>query len=128
MENFKIGDVVARRSYNMDVLFKIVNIRDNVVDLVGLTVRISADSLIQDLVHMSEYEINSRIKNFENMKNARMNRCYNHVQRRFNIRNENYNYNSPIIYTKEKILKKPGVILHIDADYFCYNSFEIKLK
>ena len=114
MEKFKIGDVVARRSYNMDVLFKIVNIKDNIADLVGLTVRISADSLLQDLVYMSEYEINSRIKNFDNMKNVRMNRCYNHVQRKFNIRNENYT--SPTIYTKEKILKKPGVILHIDGD------------
>ena len=83
---------------------------------------------------MSEYEVKSRMKNFETIKNAGMNRCYSHVQRRFNIRNENYT--SPTIYTKENILKKPGVILHIDACYFycnyitlsCVRNFIINLK
>lgn len=114
MEQFKLGDIVARKSYNMDVLFKITNIRDGIADLVGVTVRISADALISDLVHMSDYEIKARMNRFENIKNAGMSRCYSHVQRRFNIRNENYT--SPAIYTKEKLLKKPGVILHIDAE------------
>ncbi len=45
MESFKIGDIVARKSYNFDVLFKVVGVRnDNIVDLVGLTVRIVADA------------------------------------------------------------------------------------
>jgi spore coat assembly protein len=46
MENFRIGDVVARKSYNYDILFKIVNIYNNgIVDLQGLTVRIVADAI-----------------------------------------------------------------------------------
>ena len=45
MENFKIGDVVARKSYNYDILFKIVGINSNsIADLVGLSVRIIADA------------------------------------------------------------------------------------
>ncbi len=114
MEQFRLGDIVARKSYNMDVLFKITNIRDNVAELVGLTVRISADAFVSDLVHMSDYEIKSRMNRFENMKNAGMSRCYSHVRQKFYMRNENYA--SPAIYTKEKLLKKPGVILHIDAE------------
>lgn len=116
MEQFKIGDIVARRSYNMDVLFKIVGMKDNMADLAGLTVRISADAFLSDLVHMSEYEIKSRMNRFESMKSDRISRCYSNVQRRFNIRNENYM--NPTIYTKEKLMKKPGVILHIDAECF----------
>ncbi len=119
MEQFKLGDIVARKSYNMDILFKIVNINGGVADLAGVTVRISADSALTDLVHMSEFEIKSRLNRFQNMKNEGMSRCYTHVQRRFNIRNENYV--SPTIYTKEKILKKPGVILHIDAECIYVN-------
>ena len=35
MEKFKIGDVVARKSYNFDILFKVVGINNNgIVDLV----------------------------------------------------------------------------------------------
>lgn len=115
MDNFRLGDIVARKSYNMDVLFKIVSINNNVAELAGLTVRISADAILTDLVHISEYEMKNRLKNFENMKKNRMDRCYNNMQQRFNIRNETYI--SPTIYTKEKILKKPGVILHIDAEF-----------
>ena len=114
MENFNIGDIVARKSYNMDVYFKIISINGNVAELVGVTVRISADALVSDLVHISKEEVTSSMKRFENSRNVRMNRCYNHVQSRFNIRNENYQ--SPAIYTKEKLLKRPGVILHIDGD------------
>lgn len=47
MENFRIGDVVARKSYNLDILFKITNIYNNgIVDLQGLTVRIVADATL----------------------------------------------------------------------------------
>lgn len=114
MENFNVGDIVARKSYNMDVYFKIISINANVAELVGVTVRISADALISDLVHISKDKLNESMKRFENSRNVRMNRCFNHVQSRFNIRNENYA--PPTVYTKEKILKKPGVILHIDGD------------
>ena len=44
MLKLKIGDVVARKSYGYDVLFKVVNIYDEMVDLVGMTVRILADA------------------------------------------------------------------------------------
>lgn len=46
MPQFKIGDTVARKSYNYDVLFKITGIRGEMVDLVGMTVRILADAPI----------------------------------------------------------------------------------
>ena len=47
MEKFRIGDVVARKSYNYDIMFKIVNIYNNgMVDLQGLTVRIVADATL----------------------------------------------------------------------------------
>lgn len=47
MEMFKIGDIVARKSYNYDILFKIVNVRSNgICDLVGMSVRIVADATL----------------------------------------------------------------------------------
>ena len=45
MEKFKVGDIVARKSYNLDVIFKIVGISGNgLYELAGLTVRILADA------------------------------------------------------------------------------------
>lgn len=47
---FNIGDVVTRKSYNNDTIFKIVNIIDNIAILNGIDVRLIADSNLNDLV------------------------------------------------------------------------------
>ncbi len=47
---FKKGDIVSRKSYNNDTLFKIVNIKDNICYLKGIDVRLYADSDKSDLV------------------------------------------------------------------------------
>lgn len=47
---FNIGDYVTRKSYNNDIIFKIVDIKDNICYLVGVSVRLSADSEMNDLV------------------------------------------------------------------------------
>ena len=44
MVMLKVGDVVARKSYGYDVLFRVSSIYDDMVDLVGMTVRIIADA------------------------------------------------------------------------------------
>ena len=51
--NFKIGDVVSRKSYNNDIIFEIVDIdRDNdIVTLKGVDLRLYADCSIEDLKH-----------------------------------------------------------------------------
>ena len=38
MPNLKLGDIVARKSYNYDVLFRVTRITGEMVDLVGITV------------------------------------------------------------------------------------------
>ena len=44
MVMLKVGDVVARKSSGYDVLFRVSNIYDDMVDLVEMTVRIIADA------------------------------------------------------------------------------------
>jgi len=114
MDTFKIGDVVARKSYNLDILFKIIGVNKNIIDLAGLTVRIVADAPISDLVHITEKEVNDRMKKIDDSRRVRMNRCYNNINKKFNIRDTAMDI--PNVYVKEKIFKKPGVILHIDGD------------
>ena len=45
-----IGDYVTRKSYNNDIVFKIVDIENEICYLKGITVRLYADSDIGDLV------------------------------------------------------------------------------
>jgi spore coat assemly protein len=115
LQTLKKGDIVGRKSYNLDILFKIININNDIVDLVGITVRIVADANISDLVKIDGLELERRMKNIELSRRIRLNRCYNNVNKKFNIR-DNVNETSNTIYSKEKIFKRPGIILHIDGD------------
>lgn len=48
--NLKIGDIVSRKSYHNDILFKIIDITENTAILKGIELRLYADSDIEDLV------------------------------------------------------------------------------
>jgi spore coat assembly protein len=51
---FKIGDLVTRKKYNNDVVFRIEKIDGNNVYLVGIDIRLCADAEIDDLVYSSD--------------------------------------------------------------------------
>lgn len=118
MPLLKVGDIVARKSYNYDVLFRVAKINGEIVDLVGITVRIIADAPIYDLKIITDLEAKRILTDIEKNSRNRLSRSYTGVTNRFNIRNNvNFNRNSSIpIYSKNEILKKPGVVLHIDGD------------
>lgn len=86
--DFKIGDLVTRKSYNNDLVFKIINIKDDVCYLSGVNIRLCADSNIDDLekkeTEDKEEEFLDRIK--------------------------------PIRLDRDDYFYLPGKILHIDAD------------
>ena len=87
---FQVGDVVSRKSYHNDIIFKIIEIRGDVVYLKGMDLRLFADAPIDDLE--VAYEENNDDKNIieKNINDFRFDR-------------ESYFY-------------LPGKILHIDGD------------
>lgn len=48
--DIKKGDYVSRKSYNNDIIFKVINIKNGVYYLKGADVRLYADSFIEDLI------------------------------------------------------------------------------
>ena len=52
---FNIGDLVTRKSHNIDVIFEILKIEDKIAYLKGKDIRLYADSLIDDLVYSNTY-------------------------------------------------------------------------
>lgn len=106
--NLQIGDVVTRKSYNHDIVFKVIGFDNDKVLLKGVDLRLFADSFVDDLVH-------STIKDDSYDKNIIENNI-----RDLKLERDNYFY-------------IPGSILHIDGDddYLdrCmnfYNSMGIK--
>ena len=88
--DFKIGDVVTRKSHNHDIPFRIVSITGDVVFLQGVNVRLSADAYIDDLVKISNEKEDDSMIIQRNVQDLNMDR-------------NNYFY-------------IPGKILHIDGD------------
>lgn len=85
---FELGDLVTRKSYNNDVVFKITSIKDNNYILKGVSIRLFADSPEDDLKLFNEEENDDFAPVIEGYRNLE--------------RNE-YFY-------------LPGRILHIDSD------------
>lgn len=54
MNTFRVGDIVARKSYGMDIFFKILEIEDDKVMMKGLNYRLIADAPKDDLVLVHE--------------------------------------------------------------------------
>lgn len=90
--NFKVGDIVSRKSYNNDIYFKIIDISDNIAILKGVELRLYADSELDDLVKSSTK--------------------LNTVKSDREIINENI---KSLDLDRSEYFYLPGKILHIDA-------------
>lgn len=88
---FNIGDLVTRKSHNNDIIFKIIEIRENIVYLKGADIRLLADSNISDLVKVGANKREDDTEVTENLTNE------------INLDRSEYFY-------------LPGKILHIDSD------------
>ena len=89
---FKIGDVVTRNSYNNDIIFTIIDIKDDIAYLKGIDVRLYADSNLDDLELVSLVLDNTKDRN-----DAKK------IKDMLNLDRSEYFY-------------LPGKILHIDGD------------
>lgn len=86
---FQIGDLVTRKSYNSDIIFKIIEINNDNYILKGLTIRLFADSPKDDLKIYSEIDENDDfIPDIDNYRNL----------------------------DRDEYFYLPGRILHIDGD------------
>lgn len=119
----KIGDIVVRKSYDKDIIFKIIDIKEvrgqTYCILKGVSIRIIADSPRDDLeivdygyVEEKEKILNSRVN--EAMKKAKS------IQRKIGMREQincrsNKNEKAQSI-NNDMFFGRPGKILHIDGD------------
>lgn len=126
MSEFKIGDIVARKSYGYDIFFKVADITDSggekVITLKGISYRIEADAPESDL----ELQTDSRVREYRE-------KCCRIVEKRsagitnraryaadyYMPRYRGYRKKAFIRDTTNEepdIIKRPGTVLHIDGD------------
>ena len=66
---FQLGDLVTRKSYDNDIIFKIIAIRDNNYILKGEYIRLFADSPKDDLKIYSDKEVDDFIPEIDSYRN-----------------------------------------------------------
>lgn len=112
MRKIKKGDIVGRISYGKDIFFiveDIINLnKKEIAILKGLTIRIKADSPVEDLEILSKELIQNYEENLEKRFQERIQRCIQIYG------NNKENREKEIIYT--------GRILHLDGDAHLSNK------
>lgn len=109
----KIGDIVSRKSYGSDILFKVVDIKKDgdkkIAILKGLCFRLEADAPETDLIIRNEEYVrnyNEKMNRTVNVKIQNLN-CAKDIKKKFYYSSRTGN---------EKKFARPGKVLHIDGD------------
>jgi len=107
MEKIKKGDIVARKSHNMDIIFSVENIIKSsngmqIAILKGISIRIVADAYLEDLIVLGNKEIDDSLRSLDIKIEDRINRFF----KKEKIKDKERNF--------ENI--KTGKILHLDGD------------
>lgn len=118
MSNVKIGDIVARRSYNSDLLFRIIDTKEDadgekIAILFGEDVRLIADAPFLDLAIIDESEQQKR-KQIEQEKIEKSYKLFR--QDHYLIRQKNEYYATSGYENNQIFFQMPGRVLHLDGD------------
>ncbi len=114
MNLIKKGDIVARKSYEKDILFMVKNIINippkKIAILKGLVDRIEVDSDIEDLEIVDKQTVNKKIETFHSKMNSKI----TETKEKRNTDEYKIGILSQNSRNKEKIIT--GKILHLDGD------------
>ncbi|WP_216831189.1 sporulation peptidase YabG [Alkalihalobacterium elongatum] len=109
----KVGQIVGRKSYQCDILFRISSINDNVAELYGEDVRLVADAPIEDLVAITEEEHRERRK----LEKEKEDSCYYLFRQDSRVIKKRGDYEATSGYSTEpSYFEIRGRVLHIDGD------------
>ncbi|MFW6269092.1 MAG: sporulation peptidase YabG, partial [Bacillota bacterium] len=105
---FKKGDFVTRSSYNSDIIFKIIEIKEDKAILKSYKYRLMADAPIDDLIKYKDIsrkklKKNLLIESFEHLKRH---------QRNLVLNNDSLKRSNGLNSFREI----PGKVLHLDGD------------
>jgi len=121
--DIKVGDLVGRKSYNCDIVFRVHDIvkqSDKVVIILkGMNLRIIADAPEADIIKLPPSKINDHIKSFDDRAKKLMRKLEKKANRTSKAITQNFYRN------EVQVFRRPGRVLHIDGDK---NYLEMCLK
>lgn len=114
MKYIKKGDIVGRKSYGKDIIFKVTKIIEKsnkkIVILNGVIERIKADSEISDLEIIEKYKVKEILKKLDKKVEKRVLNSKKQI--------EDINYKIGVLTNNTRATEKivSGKILHLDGD------------
>lgn len=114
MNDIKKGDIVVRKSYEKDIIFRVINIlnkpEEKIAVLNGVIERIEADSKIADLELIDKQEVKDILRKIDIKLENRIEKS----KQQWEDRNYKIGVVTNQTRAKEKIIS--GKILHLDGD------------
>jgi len=112
--DIKIGDLVGRKSYNCDIVFRVHDIvKQNdkvIIILTGMNLRLIADAPEADLVKLPPSKINKDIEGFDDRTKKIMRKLEKRANKTTSIMSAGFHRN------EAQIFRRPGKVLHMDGD------------
>jgi spore coat assemly protein len=110
---WQVGDIVSRKSYNHDLLFRIQSVKENYVTLYGEDYRLEADAYTDDLVKVNQKEL-KRMKKAEKQKEDYSFRLF---KQDYQLMRKKRDYEATTGFNQEvKHFQIPPRVLHVDGD------------
>lgn len=120
---FNIGDYVTRMSYNNDIVFKIIDIIDNIYYLKGVSVRLCADSVKEDLVlYDKDEEIDAFRPSIDEYRNLDRNEFFYLPGRILHLDGDKDYLDKCMNFYKKNKIKAYGLFVREDEMYINVDS------
>ena len=118
MNDIKKGDIVVRKSYGKDIIFRVINIlnkpEEKIAVLNGVIERIEADSKIADLELVDKQKVKDILRKMDSKIENRIENRIEKSKQQWEDRNYRIGVVTNQTRAKEKIIT--GEILHLDGD------------
>lgn|SRR5699024_3128103 len=104
---FQIGDYVTRKSYQHDVLFQIVDLKEGNATLQGIQLRLIADAPVEDLERVEERTLEERRRD----DRKRIEHSFQLFRQNYQVMKQNRELRDDVAY-----FQLPIRVLHVDGD------------
>lgn len=112
MERRVVGELVTRKSYHHDLLFRVSSIRQDKAILHGEDIRLEADAPLEDLTKVEERDLEKRRQKGKEQEEF----SYRLFRQDYQLMKEKRDYQSTDGYQYADYFQLPAKVLHLDGD------------
>ncbi|UJL46474.1 sporulation peptidase YabG [Virgibacillus sp. NKC19-16] len=107
------GELVTRKSYNNDLLFRVASVKKDIVNLYGEDIRLQADAKAEDLLQVQARELEKRRQKGKEQEEF----SYRLFRQDYQLMREKREYQSTDGYHNHaSYFQLPAKVLHLDGD------------